>query len=189
MSRDPGWLTERHRRVLLGIAMRLCLDPRLRPRFDESDIVQEALARAWEKREQCRGTTDPERMKWLTEILHTVFLDRVDRELAGKRSPDLERSLHGRVQESSARLDAWLADEQSSPSQQARRLERDIQVAAALQGLPADQRTAVTLRYLVGMTLHEVADQMQRTVKSVSGLLDRGKDALRASLPDSLSFQ
>jgi RNA polymerase sigma-70 factor (ECF subfamily) len=188
MSGEPGWLTERHRCVLRGLAMRLCLDPRLRPRFDESDIVQEALARAWEKREQCRGTTDPERMKWLTEILHTVFLDRVDRELAGKRNPDLERSIPGRMQESSDRLNAWLAAEQSSPSQQAQHLERDMQVAAALQALPDDQRTAVTLRYLVGMTLHEVADQMGRTVKSVNGLLDRGKEALRASLPDSLSF-
>jgi RNA polymerase sigma-70 factor (ECF subfamily) len=187
MSQELGWLTERQRDVLHGLAMRLCLDPRLRPRFDESDIVQDALTRAWAKREQCRGTTDQERMKWLTEILHTVFLDRVDREMAGKRNPKLERSLQDRLQESSARLDAFLAAEQSSPSQEAQRLESDIRLAAALQQLPEDQRTAVTLRFLVGMKLQDISEEMGRTVKAVSGLLDRGKAALREALPEFFS--
>jgi RNA polymerase sigma-70 factor (ECF subfamily) len=44
-------------RLLAGVQ----LDPRLRCKLDPSDIVQETLARAHEKRQQFRGTTESER--------------------------------------------------------------------------------------------------------------------------------
>ena len=61
-------LLHRHRaRLRQPVALRM--DPRLAARVDASDVVQETLARAHEKREQFRGTTEAERAAWLRQIL------------------------------------------------------------------------------------------------------------------------
>ncbi len=57
--------------------------------------------------------------------------------------------------------------------------ERLVELATALAGLPEDQRTAVELRYLQGLSVSVVADRMARTTVSVTGLLYRGTRALR----------
>ena len=48
--------------------------------------------------------------------------------------------------------------------------------------LPEDQRVAVELRYLKGLSVPEIADQMGRTTVSVTGLLYRGTKALREGM-------
>jgi len=62
MHDAPEWLSERHRALLRLRARHLQLDPRLRRRFDESDLVQETLLRAHANRDQCRGETEGERV-------------------------------------------------------------------------------------------------------------------------------
>src|SRR5581483_4564149 len=89
----PEWLTERHRALLRLRARHLQLDPRLRSRFDESDLVQETLLRAHTNREQCRGESEGERLAWLQVILERVALDHLDKAHAQKRDVAAERSL------------------------------------------------------------------------------------------------
>jgi RNA polymerase sigma-70 factor (subfamily 1) len=100
------------------------LDPRLRGKLDPSDVVQQTLARAHEKAGQFRGATEAERAVWLRQILARqlaaavrCFLD------AGKRDAGRERSLLAAVEDSSARLEALLAVDQTSPSERAVRHE------------------------------------------------------------------
>jgi RNA polymerase sigma-70 factor (ECF subfamily) len=164
-------------REYLRLLARLQLDPRLRGQFDPSDIVQETLLKAHEHLAQFRGRTDDELRAWLRAILARTLIDSVRR--FGRQGGDRARSLEADLEQSSAKLEALLASDQSSPSQGAARAERLVELAEALGRLPADQRTAVELRYLSGLSVPAVAEQMGRSTVSVTGLLYRGMKALR----------
>jgi RNA polymerase sigma-70 factor (ECF subfamily) len=86
------------------------------------------------------------------------------------------------LEQSSARLDAWLAQDESTPSQTAAKIEQLIELAAALAGLPEDQRTAIELHHVHGLTVPELARHMEKTAASVTGLLYRGGKVLRQQL-------
>lgn len=88
-------------------------------------------------------------------------------------------------QTSAARLEAWLAAEQSSPSHQAVKVEEALGVAEALQTLPDRQREAVVLYYWEGCTLAEVGESLACTTAAAGGLLRRGLETLRQRLPDA----
>jgi RNA polymerase sigma-70 factor (ECF subfamily) len=163
-------------RLLAGVQ----LDPRLRGKLEPSDVVQETLARAHEKREQFRGATEGERAAWLRQILATQLAAAVRRYLdAGKRDAGRERSLHAAVEGSSARLEALLAADQTSPSQRAVRHEELLRLGAALAALPEDQRQAVELHHLHGLAVEEVARALGRSESAAGGLLRRGLKRLR----------
>jgi RNA polymerase sigma-70 factor, ECF subfamily len=72
----------------------------------------------------------------------------------------------------------------TSPSGGAERNERLLRLADALARLPEDQRRAVELRHLQGLSLAEIASQMGRSVDSVVGLIHRGLRALRRDLEE-----
>jgi RNA polymerase sigma-70 factor (ECF subfamily) len=50
---------------------------------------------------------------------------------------------------------------------------------SALARLPGPQRAALTLRYLDGLAVSEIADQLDRTVRGTETLLVRARAALR----------
>src|SRR6516225_11830608 len=102
---DPG----RYRELLQVIVRRLQLDPRLKRRFDSSDLVQETLLKAHQAEQQFRGLTEGERVKWLRQILANTARDKIREAHADKRDAKLERSLDVMLNESSVRLEAWLA--------------------------------------------------------------------------------
>jgi RNA polymerase sigma-70 factor, ECF subfamily len=167
-------------REYLRLLAGLQLHPRLRGQLDPSDIVQQTLLKAHEKHEQFRGSTDHELRGWLRSILARSLFDAARGHR--RRQGDAIRSLEAALEESSARLEAILASEQSSPSQKAMRAERFVELATSLRGLPDDQRTALELRYLRGMSVAAVAEEMGRSPVSVTGLLYRGTRALRVSM-------
>lgn len=170
-------------RDYLRVLARLHLDERLRPKFDPSDVVQETLLKAHQNAGQFRGTTAGEQAGWLREILANGLADLERRYLRGaKRDVRRERALQESLDQSSVRLEQWLAGGSPAPDSQAQRQERVLLVAEALTGLDGDQRRAVELRYLAGCALPEIARQMGRTRASVAGLLRRGLEALRERL-------
>jgi RNA polymerase sigma-70 factor, ECF subfamily len=171
-----------HYRDYLGLLARLQLDPRLRGQLDPSDVVQQTLLTAHEKLGQFRGQTDAEQAAWLRAILanHLACAARK----VGRKGGRPTRSLESALEESSVRLEALLAADQSSPSQGLMRSERLAELAAALARLPEDQRTAVELRHLRGMSVPEVCKVMGRSYSSVAGLLLRGTRALRGLLTE-----
>jgi RNA polymerase sigma-70 factor (ECF subfamily) len=153
------------------------LHPRLRGQLDPSDIVQQTLLKAHEKHDQFRGSTEPELRGWLRSILARKLVDAARGHL--RRREDEVRSLEAALDESSMRLEALLVADQSSPSQKVMNDERLVDLARALRRLPDDQRTALELRYLGGLSVAAVAAQMGRAPVSVTGLLYRGTQALR----------
>jgi RNA polymerase sigma-70 factor (ECF subfamily) len=176
-------LLERYRDYLHLLA-RLQLDGRLRGKLDPADLVQETLARAHEKREQCRGQTEAEQAAWLRQILAHQLAAAVRRFQADRRNVAHERSLEAVLQESSARLEALLAADESSPSQRAARQDELLRLSDALARLPDDQRRAVELHHLQGCSVAEVAGQLGRSESAVGGLLRRGLRRLRELLGD-----
>lgn len=184
MSASPQWQLDRYRSLLQVQARQVQLDPRLRRRFDASDMVQEALLKAHENLAGFRGQTEAELLKWLYEILANTLVDEVRKAHAQKRDVALEQSLHGAVAQSSACLEAYVADRQATPHAQAVRQERLVQIARALEQLPDDQRDVVLLRDLQGHSVAEIAQRLDRTEKSVAGLLLRGRARLRQLLPE-----
>jgi RNA polymerase sigma-70 factor (ECF subfamily) len=182
MTPPPDWQLERYRPLLRLLARQIRLDARLRPRLDSSDLVQEALLKAHRGLAQFRGTTEAELIAWLQQILRHAALDAIDRETARQRDPALERSLQAVVEESSARLEAFLASREPSPGERAERQELLLRIAAALDQLPEDQRDAVVLRDVMGTAVAEIAERLGRTEQSVAGLLQRGRRRLRELL-------
>src|SRR5439155_6153692 len=131
-----------HYREYLRLLARLHLDVRLQGKVDPSDIVQQTLLKAHENRDQFRGQTEAELSAWLRRILANTLTDALIQFGRAKRDVALERSLEGAMQNSSVRLEAWLAADQSSPSEPVIRQEQLQQLATALAQLPDDQRTA-----------------------------------------------
>jgi len=171
---------ESFRNYLLLLA-RARLDDRIRGKLDPADVVQQTLARALEKRAHFQGVSDAQRAAWLRTILANVMTDSVRRYFR----PDAERSLEAALEQSSARLESFLAADQTSPSEAVCRHESLARLADALNALPADQRGAVELKHLQGRTLVEVARELGRSVPAVAGLLQRGIKALRTAMGES----
>lgn len=57
-----------------------------------------------------------------------------------------------------------------------------LQIETALQKLPVHYRLALTLHYMEGSSMAEIADELDRTVKSVEGILTRARRALANEL-------
>ena len=169
---------EEYRDYLLLLA-RARLGGKLRAKLDASDVVQQTLLEADRDRAQLRGD-DP--APWLRKILARKILNAARDLGRARRDAGRERSLEAALDESSARLEAFLASGESSPSLKARRNERLGQLARALAELPDDQREAVVLRHLQGRALAEIGEVMGRTPAAVAGLLHRGLDRLRSLL-------
>ncbi|HEY7308326.1 MAG TPA: sigma-70 family RNA polymerase sigma factor [Gemmataceae bacterium] len=184
MASSTEWHLERYRALLRLLVRQFHLSPRFRGRFDSSDLIQETLLKAQRKLEQFRGTTEAELIAWLQQILANTLRDEVRKARAKERDVALEQSLEAAVADSSARLAAFLADERASPVEQAERHEQLLRLAAAMNLLPEDQRTAVIQRDLLGASVAEIAEQMERTPKAVAGLLLRGRAALRRLLKE-----
>jgi RNA polymerase sigma-70 factor, ECF subfamily len=166
-------------RDLLGLLSRIRLDRRLRGKLDPSDIVQQTLLRAHQSLGQFRGQGDAELAAWLRQILAATMADEVRRYGRSKRDAGAERMLLASFDESSACLEAWLASDHTSPSQQALKHEELSLLADALAAMSEDQRQAVELHHLKGQSLAEVGRQMGRSNAAVAGLLRRGLKELR----------
>ncbi len=178
---NDGRRLERYRsylRLLAGAR----LDPRLRAKLDPSDVVQQTLLEAHKDREQFRGQSEGERLAWLRQILARNLPNAIRDFTRAKRDVGREQALDGLLRDSSARLEAWLAAEQASPSAEAERHEEAARLAAALAELPELQREVLVLRHLHGWSLYDISVHVGRSAAAVAGLLHRGLVQLRERL-------
>lgn len=172
-------------RSYLRLLARMQLPPRLAPKVDTSDVVQQTLIQAYEGIAGFRGGTEREMAGWLRRILANQLAHLVRDFGRQKRDAGRELPLEKALDESSARLEAWLAADQSSPSELAHRNDLLLQMAAGLEALPEEQRAAVELHYCHGWTLAQIARHLGKTPPSVAGLVHRGLLKLRDWMQES----
>lgn len=178
---DRDLLAERWRDYLLLLA-RVQVDPRLGARLDLSGVVQQTLLEAFQKQPRFTPENAAQQAAWLRQILAHNLADELRKLHAAKRDLARERSLEAALDASSARLDAWLAADQSSPSRRAERNEQAVGLAAALARLPEAQREALVLQHWHGWSLAQIGEHLGRSKAAVAGLIKRGLQQLRNQL-------
>jgi RNA polymerase sigma-70 factor (ECF subfamily) len=184
-SADPDQKLAKFREYLSLLA-RLHTDRRLQGKLDLSGVVQETLLEAYRELPLLLERNESEQATWLRRALANNLTDAIRKLNTVKRSVDQERSLQEAIERSSDRIQVWLAAEQSSPSEVVFRQEQVLLLADALARLPENQRKAVELRHLKGMSVADVAQELNCTKPAVIGLLNRGVKRLRQLLHDEV---
>lgn len=172
-------------RPYLRTLARMQIETKFQAKIDASDIVQQTMLEAHRGLKQFRGESDDELRGWLRRIMARNLADEVRKLRRGKRDANLEHSLQTSLADSSLGMERYLDGGISTPDQRAIRNEQLISLATAIESLPEDQRTAVTLHHLQGQTAAEIASQMEKTEVAVAGLLRRGLKRLRELMPDN----
>jgi RNA polymerase sigma-70 factor (ECF subfamily) len=179
---EPQRTLERFREYLHLLA-RLQLNPRWQGKVDLSGVVQQTLLEAHQAWDVLLRMSEAEQAAWLRKALAHNLTDEVRKLSAVSRDVGRERSLEAALEDSSARLESWLATEQS-PVQRAIRNEELLRLAEALAELPEDQRRAVELHHLQGLSLAEVAEHLHRSKGAVGKLLYRALEKLHTQLAE-----
>jgi RNA polymerase sigma-70 factor (ECF subfamily) len=134
---------------------------------DASDVVQEGLVRAYERLGSCH---DPSRFKgWLFQIISNEAKMHLRRQRRRKTEPMTTVSNRPTVSA-------------HDPAADAEREELRRQVHGALQEVSVEQREALVLRYLHGLSLEEAAGVLGVSIPAVKMRLKRGRTALKTAL-------
>jgi RNA polymerase sigma-70 factor (ECF subfamily) len=182
----PGGLESRLEgfRQYLALLARLHVGPQLQAKVDLSGVVQQTLLEAYQSLDKIEGLSEARQAAWLRQALANNLKDELRKWKAEARDVGRERSLQVALEQSSARLEAWLVAEQSSPSQRIQRQERAVRLANALAQLPEAQREALVLQHWHSWSLAQIAEHLGRTPAAVAGLLHRGLEGLRKYLEE-----
>lgn len=171
-------LLESYRGYLWALA-HAQLDRQLRGKLDAADIVQQTLLKAHAGLGELRDRNPNVLATWLRQILASVLTDEIRHLHRDKRDVAREQSLAAGLNQSAIGMEQWLVADQTSPSMAAQRNEQLLHLANSLLALPVDQREVVILKHLRERTLQQIAEETQRTIPAVAGLLRRGLATLR----------
>ena len=143
---------------------------------DAEDAFQETLLRAWRGLPGCRGQSS--QRAWLYRIATNVCIDTI------ARRPERVLPIdYGPATESCR--DREIADDAAPPAaryEQREALEHAL--IAALEHLPARQRSVLILREALGFSAREAALILETTVPATNSLLQRARATLDARLPE-----
>jgi RNA polymerase sigma-70 factor (ECF subfamily) len=177
-------LLELYRNYLRLMARTLISQP-LRVRLDASDLVQDTLLKAHREFVGFLGSTEPELIAWLRQILVRSLSDQVKRHRAGKRDVRREEALEVMLDRSSEAVQQALAAPVSSPSSIASRREQAVLLADALEKLPPDYREVFIARNLEHIPFDQIAARMGRTSGAVRKLWTRTMLSLKKILEET----
>jgi RNA polymerase sigma-70 factor (ECF subfamily) len=155
-----GRLLAGHRERLKRV-VRARLNPRLSARVDSSDVVQEVLTDAACAFAHYLQLRPLKFFTWLRRIAERRVIDLHRRHLdAARRSVRRETPAAEPASDSHNPPPAWLADSQTSPSQQLVRTEELAALQAGLERLSEADREVIALRYGEQLSMPEVAQAL-----------------------------
>jgi len=131
------------------------------------DLVQETLARAWEKRRLWAAGTDLR--AWLFTIMHNVFVNQRATARRDSQSVSLDDDDNGIARELSVR-----------PNQLLRVELREI--ARELARLPSEQREVLVLAAVEELRYEEIAKVLSIPIGTVMSRLSRAREKLRRAV-------
>ena len=136
-------------------------------REDADDLVQAALERALKAEEQWQPGTRLD--AWLYRIMKNAWID--------------ELRSRGRRSEVMVDVDTDELAEKVGQSETGALITR-LSVHKAMQALPEEQRVAVSLVLVEGLSYKEAAETLEIPIGTLTSRLARGRDALQALLVD-----
>jgi RNA polymerase sigma-70 factor (ECF subfamily) len=180
MAEGEFWLQplERYRSYLRLLA-HLRFPSMLQAKIDPSDLVQQTLLNAHRAADQFKGRTLAEQTAWVRQIFANTLINAVRDYTRAARDVGVEQSIQASLNESSARIEAWLTSDHTPPVEIAERNEQLLSLADHLAELPELQREVLLLRYCEGWSLAAIASHLGRTRPSVASLLRRGLAELK----------
>jgi RNA polymerase sigma-70 factor, ECF subfamily len=132
---------------------------------DAMDCVQEAYARAWQHWRTVRHVADPD--AWIRTVAWRIAANRRRKMRNGARA--FARS--------------GIPEHAQPPSID------HIALVSALREISDEQRRAIVLHYLVGMSVLEIAEEVGAPTGTVKARLARGRTALAGLLRDELGTE
>lgn len=130
-------------------------------RAEAEDVVQEAYARAWQRWGKVGDYADPE--GWVRTVAWRISVS------AWRKT-----------------MSRGAAHRRHGPPDPVPEVSPDyVAMINALRRIGADQRRAVVLYHLVGLTVQEIAQETGATPASVKARLSRGRQALAAQLEEA----
>lgn len=183
MSADPekqlceSWSIGRLRPWLQMVAERE-LPARLRGRLEASDVVQQALVKAWQGESDFAGSTHEERLAWLRTVLKNTIRDQ-QRRLLGtqKRGGNREYLATELAQDDDVGVEAVANDPTVSHALIAQ--EESKQLSQLLSLLPDDQRRVIQLRHVDGLSHDSTAQRLGKSSAAVRMMWVRALRNLR----------
>ena len=153
-------LMQRYQDRLYTIALKILQQP-----HDAQDAVQQAFLQIWQKRK----TFNPKRRlsSWLYRVLTNICIDEYRRRQ--RRKPASETALENLIAP-------------GSPVKDLEQTERRRALHSALARVPLEERIALVLCYMEGLSYAEVAKARGISVHTVKGRLRRAKTLLREHL-------
>ena len=112
-------------RKYLQVLAELHLDRRLRGKLDASDVVQQAMFRAYSALGELRQRDPVVVSAWLRRILASTLADAIKHYERDKRAISLETSIEADLDRSASGFAGWIAADQTSPSAMHRKLHSD----------------------------------------------------------------
>lgn len=152
-------LVDRHLDALHGFAQRI-----LGNSADADDIVQETFLRVWHKASQWQ----PKQAKfstWLHSITHNLCID-----------------FHRRDKIKTVDINDVELVSPHQPTDSRQQEDVAVQVAAALQQLPENQRSAIILCHYQYMSNREAAETLGISLSALESLMARGRRKLKKIL-------
>jgi RNA polymerase sigma-70 factor, ECF subfamily len=164
-----------HERMVLQLALNLLGD-----RDEALEVSQEVFLRVFRTIHQFRGHSSLR--TWIFRIVVNQARNR-------------QRWWNRRHKRQQVSLDEHIAQcgempavrDTSAPDRALDRKELASQLQEALEGLPFDQRTAIILREVDGLSYDEIAYSLGVTLGTVKARLTRARQALRAALKEARS--
>jgi RNA polymerase sigma-70 factor (ECF subfamily) len=167
-------LVIKYQRRVAGVVSRYIRDP-----SETMDVVQEAFIKAYRALPQFRG--DSAFYTWLYRIaINTAKNFLVSQ---SRRPPDADVDA-----DLAAQVDAGeLLEERATPEAQLMEQELEATVWRAIEALPDDLRTAITLRELEGMSYEDIANTMDCPIGTVRSRIFRAREAIDEKLKPLLN--